>query len=201
MPIIGNLATETEKGFGWNYLSHEIMTSFQAFRGMSHDMLERCQVRELILSQTDEEQKAMMEWHHKRKAEDRISFPNKPLSLNVEKVQCTLLDVFRLAGVQPHKGSIVQLSLRLGNMFYGRHKDRFVQLPVRTTQHVWKWPVIGIYAHNHKAGHGGKMFHTTRKFNIPESVLALLKSLPLVEGFGIRGDVLAIEDTFSLLAG
>ena len=41
--------------------------------------------------------------------------------------------------------------------------------------------------------------HRVRKFSVPEHVVELFQGLPLVVGFGIRGDVLAVEDTFSLL--
>ena len=58
--------------------------------------------------------------------------PGSPLSFNVEEVRCTLQDVFQLAGKQPHKGSTVQLSINLGLEQFGRHKDRYVQLPCRT---------------------------------------------------------------------
>ena len=40
-----------------------------------------------------------------------------------------------------------------------------------------------------------------KKFVVPEYILELLEGLPISTGFGIQGDVLAIEDTFSLLAG
>ena len=36
---------------------------------------------------------------------------------------------------------------------------------------------------------------------VPEYIIELLEGLPLSVGFGIKGDVLAIEDTCSLLAG
>ena len=40
-----------------------------------------------------------------------------------------------------------------------------------------------------------------KKFKVPEYVTELLEGLLFVIGFGIRGDVLAIEDTFSLMVG
>ena len=40
-----------------------------------------------------------------------------------------------------------------------------------------------------------------KKFKVPDYVVNLLRNLPLVTGFGIRRDVLTIEDTFSLLTG
>ena len=43
--------------------------------------------------------------------------------------------------------------------------------------------------------------HSVKKFVVPEYIIKLLEGLPLSIGFGIKGDVLAIEDTFSLLAG
>ena len=44
-----------------------------------------------------------------------------------------------------------------------------------------------------------KLINTVKKFEVPEYVVELLCRLPIVTGFGIKGDVLAIED--SLLAG
>ena len=41
--------------------------------------------------------------------------------------------------------------------------------------------------------------HRVKKFSVPDYSVELLRGLPLVVGFGIRGDVLTIEDTFSLL--
>ena len=43
--------------------------------------------------------------------------------------------------------------------------------------------------------------HRVKKFVVPEHIIDLLEGLPLSIGFGIKGDVLAIEDMFSLLAG
>ena len=47
----------------------------------------------------------------------------------------------------------------------------------------------------------GRTIHSVKKFVVPEYIIELLEGLPLSMGFGIKGDVLAIEDTFSLLAG
>ena len=40
-----------------------------------------------------------------------------------------------------------------------------------------------------------------KKLEVLRYVVELLQSMPLAVGFGIRGDVLAIEDMFSLLTG
>ena len=40
----------------------------------------------------------------------------------------------------------------------------------------------------------GKTSHRVKKFEVPNYVVDLLRNLPLVTGFGICGDVLAIED-------
>ena len=62
----------------------------------------------------------------------------------------------------------------------------------------------GIMTQAHDTGgarEAGWLFHPVRKFAVPDHVLNLLESLPMGVGFGIKGDVLAIEDMFSLLAG
>ena len=48
---------------------------------------------------------------------------------------------------------------------------------------------------------GGKIYYRVKKFNVPAHIVRLLGNLPLVTGSGIRGNVLVIEDTFSLLTG
>ena len=48
---------------------------------------------------------------------------------------------------------------------------------------------------------GSKISHRVKKFDVPAYVVKLFSDLTLVTGFGIRRDVLAIEDTFSLLTG
>ena len=131
----------------------------------------------------------MIEWHHDRMAEDRISFPNAPLSLDVEQVQCTLLDVLQLAGVEHHEGSTVKLNMRLGDMFYGKHKDQFVELLVHYmwgNRLSWAFMLTILAGPVKQAGHGGKMTHTIRKFTVQRYVLALLECLPHVVGFGIK---------------
>ena len=47
---------------------------------------------------------------------------------------------------------------------------------------------------------GRKVSHYVKKFKVPDYVVELLQGLPIVTGFGIRGDVLTV-DTFSLLVG
>lgn len=53
--------------------------------------------------------------------------------------------------------------------------------------------------HLKRAGYGGCVSHIVSKFQVSDHVLDLLESLAI--SFGIKGDILLIEDTFSLLAG
>ena len=48
---------------------------------------------------------------------------------------------------------------------------------------------------------GQQVSHCVKKFVVLEYILELLEGLPITTGLGIKGDVLVIEDTFSLLAG
>ena len=58
-----------------------------------------------------------------------------------------------------------------------------------------------ITIHTNPEKNSKRVFHCVKKFKVPEFILELLEGLPIVTGFGIRRGVLAIEDTFSLLAG
>ena len=87
-------------------------------------------VRELILNgeQSDEEQKEIIAWHYRQLAKDQEEMPGAPLSLDVEQVPCTLMDVYDIAGQRAHKGDSVRLHTKPGPEYHGRHADRHVQL-------------------------------------------------------------------------
>ena len=94
MPILDILAVEAEKKYRWNYPSKETLSSFQANRGLSQEVLDNCTVHEIVLNadQSEEEQKEIIAWHHARMAEDQISFPNSPLSLDVLEIHILYLE-------------------------------------------------------------------------------------------------------------
>ena len=130
--------------------------------------------------------------------EDSGLFPYSPLSLDVEQVRYMLKDVLRLGGQETYKKDTVTLSDRPSEEYFSTHKDRYVQHPVRV---MWgngiSWALmLMILSNPQRTGH--RVTYTVKKFEVPEYVVKLLQSLPLAVGFGIRGDVLAIEDTFSL---
>ena len=106
VPIFDILAVEAEKEYEWCYPFREMLTTFQSNRGLSWEVLERCQTRELILNgdQLEEEQLDIIAWHHERMVEDNVTMPNSPLSFDVEQVRCTLRDVLGLGGQEPYKG-------------------------------------------------------------------------------------------------
>ena len=61
--------------------------------------------------------------------------------------------------------------------------------------------MITILLDPKQTGSSSRRTHRVRKFQVPEYVVELLVGLPFMVGFGIRGDVLAIDDTFSLMVG
>ena len=61
--------------------------------------------------------------------------------------------------------------------------------------------IIPILTNPTRDGHGRRRKHTVQKFKVQEYVVKLLESIPFMTGFGIKGDVLTIEDTFSLMVG
>lgn len=74
-------------------------------------------------------------------------------------------------------------------MFYGKHKDQFVELLVHYmwgNRLSWAFMLTILAGPVKQAGHGGKMTHTIRKFTVQRYVLALLECLPHVVGFGIK---------------
>ena len=98
------LAVETEKDYGWMFPSRDTMMTLQVNRGLARSMVRTCRVEEIILNgeQTEEEQRRIVAWHHKQLAVDQAEMPGAPLSLDVEEVHCTLMDVLHLSGQRPH---------------------------------------------------------------------------------------------------
>ena len=119
VPILDILAVETEREFGWQYPSQATMLGLQANRGLARSMLQICDVKELVLNgeQTDEEQKEIISWHYRQLEKDQADMPGAPLSLNVEQVPCTLMDVYDIAGQRAHEGEYVRLHTRPGREY------------------------------------------------------------------------------------
>ena len=61
--------------------------------------------------------------------------------------------------------------------------------------------IITILTNPMPDGHSRRRKHTVRKFKVVEYAVELLQGMLFVTGFGIKGDVLAIKDTFSLMFG
>ena len=87
--------------------------------------------------------------------------------------------------------------------YFGAHRDWYVQLPIRVmVGNGVTWSLmITILTNPKRDGHSRKRKHTIKKFKVPEYITELLVGMPFVTGFGIKGDILAIEDTFSLMVG
>ena len=103
--------------------------------------------------------------------------------------------MLRQGGQVKYNHEDVVLSDAPGSVYYGSHKDQYVQLPV-----CCMWGLMLTILSDPKRT-GKHTSHRVKKFSVPDHVVELLQGLPLVVGFGIRGDVLAVEDTFSLLNG
>ena len=104
IPLRDILAVETEKDYGWMFPSRDTMMKLQVNRVLARSMVRTCRVEEIILNgeQTEEEQRRIVAWHHKQLALDQAEMPGAPLSLDVEEVHCTLMDVLHLSGQRPH---------------------------------------------------------------------------------------------------
>ena len=85
VPLMDMLAVDTEKDYGWTFLSRDTMVTLQANRGLARSMLRTCEVKEIILNgdQTEEEQQGIVAWLHQQLALDQAQMPGAPLSLDV----------------------------------------------------------------------------------------------------------------------
>ena len=110
-------------------------------------------------------------------------------------------DVPSLAEQIPYGKRSVILSDIPWEEYFGNHKDHYVQLPIRMmigNGITWSL-MITILTNPKQVCSSSRRKHTVRKFKVPEYVTELLEGLLFVVGFGIRGDVIMIEDTFSLI--
>ena len=150
--------------------------------GLRRTLLDHCDTKEILLNrdQMEKEQRAIISWYQDRMAEDNMAMPNSPLSLDVKQVRCTLKDGLRLAKQVPYDRSSVILSESPGKEFFGGHKDRFVQLPIRVMigKGVTWSLMITILTNPKQDGHSRRRRHTVRKFKVPEHITELLEGLP-----------------------
>ena len=203
IPLMDILAVETEKEHGWTYPSRDTMISLQVNRGLSRSMLDTCTVQEIILNgnQSKEEQRDIVRGHYNELRRDQAEMPGSPLSLDVEQVVCTLMDVLDLTGQRDHRSHRVKFHSRPGSEYHNHSPDSNFAFPCRL---MWgngvSWAVMVTILTNPRKING-RVEHTVEKFTIPDYVVDLLENLPIVTGFGIKKNVLSIEDTFSLLAG
>ena len=116
---------------------------------------------------------------------------------------CYAMDVLHLDGQVSDDRSSVTLSEAPGKEYFRNHRDRYVQLPIRVMirNRITGSLMITILTNPEQVVSSRRRKHTVKKFQVPGYVTELLEGLPFVVGFGIRGDVLMIEDTFSLLVG
>ena len=84
-----------EKDDNWKFPRLGLLREFQANRGLSMDLLETCQVREIVLGSTStEEILEIHEWAKVQHGRDQVSLPCLAILLVVEDQQASVYDMY-----------------------------------------------------------------------------------------------------------
>ena len=112
VPFLDLLSVDMDRADAWTISSREYISIMQANRGLSLDMLELVEVRELVVGVTPPEKlKETIAWMWKQYAANQAELSTAVLSLDVEEVPDHLYDEYRLVGTIPHDNDCVELSL------------------------------------------------------------------------------------------
>ena len=187
-----------EKDDNWKFPRLGLLREFQANRGLTMDLLETCQVWEIVLGSTStEEVLEIHEWAKVQHGRDQVSLPCSAISLDVEDQQTFLYDVYRMCGkiILPEQKKILSTWLE-DDMRHGLPKDKWRQIPAKIMYgNGTSWKVVIT------VDLGSSSSPWLSRQTVQEELIDLIEDLPVCIGLGIKADVSKIEEFYSFIAG
>ena len=197
-PLIDFLATTMQRCDDWKYPHREQIEFIQHNRGLTLDILEQVEVREIVAGVTSESELVeTVSWFWDHYSRDQKICPTVVVSMDVEEIQCTLYDVYKMSGWMKFTPGQV-LSTKPGPGVEDEAEDRPVNIPVKIMignglDHALMIS-LGLDL-NHK-----NQYLVTR-LEIQDSLLDFLAKLPICTGMSVKHDIRDIEFYYSMLSG
>jgi len=199
-PILDYLTENVRAGAGWKYPKLEDLESYQSNRGLSWDMLDQVEVRELICGVSSEEEiKDTHHWLRDQYDKDQERFGTRIISMDVEDVFCTHYDILRMAGdLEITTDNSVLNSKPETYRRSGLAKDVHKNIPGKLMiGNGISWAlIISLDLHRNE-----KDEYLLERMSVQPGLLNLLRDLPVSAGLGVRRDVREIEEFYSTISG
>ena len=174
-----------------------LLKTIQATRVLSYDIIQQCEIREIIVGKTSTSEIIKFEeWLLSMREWDDISLLCSVISLSIKTVKLTLRDVYRIAGILPMQESKMKCASNLQlNMDDVIPEDTWKKIPTKILlgNGVDWCAVISI-----DLGTAGKPW--IQKIRIQQELVDLLNKLPVCRGVGIRGIIICIEKFYGILS-
>ena len=101
-PLLDFLVAESKAPEGWKYPLQEELEKFQEQRGLSYDMLDLIEVREIVTGvSTKKEIIEIHDWVTNNYLEDQAKFGSKVVSMDVEDVTVSYYNLMRMSDQLP----------------------------------------------------------------------------------------------------
>ena len=197
-PLIDFLATTMQRCDDWKYPHREQIEFIQRNRGLTLDILEQVEVREIIAGITSESEIAeSISWLWGHYYRDKKICPTGVISMDVEEIQCTLYDVYRMSGRMKFTSGRV-LSTEPGPGVEDEVEDRPVNIPVKIMignglDHALMIS-LGLDLNSRNQ-------YLVTRLAIQDSLLDFLATLPTCTGMSVKHDIQDIEFYYSILSG
>jgi hypothetical protein len=197
------LIVDSKSSNGWNVPSGNVLDIWKEARGVSLEYLESLDVREFVVGVNDERDMAVFrKWiFNNIEVGNEVDMDCSVLSFDVEEIPITLYDLKRMSDqsfrgtefiiakhlnrYKPHEAVLLQ-DPRTGEMM----RDEWLNLPAKIMMGDGVRWVAMISFDITEIDHNRMVYNC---HDLDECVLQLLEDLPVVQGLGIRNDVMIVE--------
>ena len=198
-PLLDFLAVSMDKMECWQFPSKCEINEYQRIRGLSLDMLQEVEVKEIIIGETSPDQcKQIFSWFWERHELDQKLFPTSVCSMDNEEIKISLVDVYRMAGKIP-----TVFPRRISDDLQDHNletipEDRWMQLPVRVMIGNGINYALMITIALEKDSRNEYLLN---RITVQDEVISFIQSMPVCVGLGVRIDVADLEFYYSLFSG
>ena len=197
-PILDFLSVQMEKSEDWKYPPRDTITFFQNERGLSYEMLNQVEVREILIGSTPEKEiDEILLWFWAEYFRDQRIYPTHVVSLDVEQIQATLYDVYRMAGRIPCEGD-KRFAMEWEDQLEFEPEDRWSQIPVKIMIGNGLNHALMLSLDLKQDSEG---YYLVDRMKVQDSIVEFLTMLPVCTGVGIKHDIRDIEYFYSLISG
>ena len=195
-PLLDFLSCTMERVDDWNLPGRAEVDYWSHERGITMDILNQVEVKEIIVGRsTEEEIEQITSWFWDKYALDQKILPTNVVSMDVEEIKVTLYDTLRIAGRIPYKKGQL-MSRREEKTIRGQPEDRMQQLPVKVMLGNGLNHALMVSLDLFRDAKGRYILNQIRA---PDSIIKFFSLLPVCTGVAVKHDVEGVIKFFSLI--